>query len=379
MPRRMGRRNKRAKRDQAAASGAPAPARKSRPGWPRAGASSRSGGAAAAVGTGPRGALDVAPAGRKEREALVGRLTSFVAASAPEIGNVAGVVATKLAKPYQVDNAPPAAKQPEAVAAAAASRRGPRRGRRFALARAARFAEEREDLVDAVSGRGSGWAGPAAAVSPAGRLPAGAPPRAPEALPSPGAASSSTTGVGKSGGEKREPVSSSTSATAAAASAAAGGGRSAGSAASRPGASQRISWRDALEMHSRWRDFAAKYLATTAHGCGDLLTSATEALDLTFAYAAVTRCARCPELAGAAVIVVNETRSTFQCVTPTSRRVVLPKQGTWLAVPLPRSRRLHGADAAKGPVAVEENVAVLECNGSCMLQRGGSPAWQVRS
>ncbi|KAA0168014.1 hypothetical protein FNF31_00513 [Cafeteria roenbergensis] len=50
-------------------------------------------------------------------------------------------------------------------------------------------------------------------------------------------------------------------------------------------------------MHSRWRDFAAKYLATTAHGCGDLLTSATEALDLTFAYAAGLTLFCCPRAA----------------------------------------------------------------------------------
>lgn len=321
----------------------------------------------------------MAPAGRKEREALVGRLTSFVAASAPEIGNVASVVATKLAKPYQVDNAPPAAKLPVAMAAEAASRRGPRRGRRFVLDRAARFAEGSKDLVDAVSGRGRTWPSPEGAVTPAGR----SPPQASRSTSGARAASGATlsSSSSSSGGKSGSASSSALPAAAAAGGGAAGGGAAESSSkrsGSDAGPSRRISWRDALSMHSRWRDFAARYLATSAHGSDDLLTSATESLDLTFAYAAVTRCSRCPELEGAAVIVVNETRSTFQCVTPTSRRVMLPKQGTWLAIPLPRSLRLRGADAAEGPVALEENVAVLECNGSCMLQRGGSPAWQVR-
>jgi len=266
-----------------------------------------------------RGALSLVPAGADEKASVLKAVTALVSAGAPEMRRAHTVVRTKLSKPYQIDNAAPVARPAAALGGPRATVLvPPSRGRRFALESSRRFRREAAARAPA-----------RAAIAPAA------------------SASSSSAEAGR---------------------------RPAPAIPAEP----RLTWAAALAMHARWRAFAVEYLASAARSEPRLAMEAARGLDLTFAYAAVTRCDACPEHDGSPLIVVNETRSAFSCITPTSRRVALPKRGTWLAVPIPDSTR--GAEDMSGgppepPTPGAGIAAVLECNGSEMLRRGGGAPW----
>jgi RNase P/RNase MRP subunit p29 len=133
-----------------------------------------------------------------------------------------------------------------------------------------------------------------------------------------------------------------------------------------------LDWDMCMELHKGWRTYAVRHLAVTGRGLAAALVAGAGRLDWTFAYIVITRCSAATELCDRGFIVLRETRRTLVCMSETGRRVVVPKAGTWFALPLPRSREVPSAGGvAQLPVPQEGVAAVLEVCGDEVLHRGG--------